>query len=112
MVLVVSVRSSEDDLATNSEVNKQRVLGRDCMCVLKPLWSQHGYEDSVSEFQYEQFNSVQGLLDAMCKYQHMAPQKLTDTVSESILWNKVPVKLQKQLKEIIDGSMQELLQKL
>lgn len=42
----------------------------------------------------------------------MAPQKLTDAVLESILWNKVPVKLQKEVKEITDGSVQELLQKL
>ena len=48
----------------------------------------------------------------MRDYQLMAPQKLTDTVLESILWNKVPVKLQKELKEITDGSVQEFLQKL
>ena len=48
----------------------------------------------------------------MRDYQRMAPQKLTDTVLESILWNKVPVKLQKEVKEITDGSVQELLQKL
>ena len=45
-----------------------------------------------NELQYEQFKSVQGLVDAMRDYQCMAPQKLTDTVLESILWNKVPVK--------------------
>lgn len=64
------------------------------------------------ELQYEHFKSVQGLVDAMQDYQRMAPQKLTDTVLESILWNKVPVKLQKEVKEITDGSLQELLQKL
>jgi len=64
------------------------------------------------ELQYEQFSSVQGLVDAMCDYQRMAPQKLTDTVLESILWNKVPVKLQQEVKEITDGSLQELLQKI
>ena len=48
----------------------------------------------------------------MRDYQRMAPQKLTDTVLESILWNKVPVRLQKEVKEITDGSVQELLQKL
>ena len=31
---------------------------------------------------------------------------------ESILWNKVPLELQQELKEIPDGSVQELLQKL
>ena len=48
----------------------------------------------------------------MRHYQLMAPQKLTNTVLESILWNKVLVKLQKEMKEITDRSVQELLQKL
>ena len=56
--------------------------------------------------------SVQGLLNAMCDYQRMAPQKLTDYTLESILWNKVPVDLQQEVKEITNGSVQELLQKL
>ena len=42
----------------------------------------------------------------------MAPRKLTDETLESILWNKVPVKLQKEVKEITDGSVQELLHRL
>ena len=45
-------------------------------------------------------------------YQRMAPEKLTDATMESILWNKVPLELQQELKEIPDGSVQELLQKL
>ena len=65
-----------------------------------------------NQLQYKQFKSVQGLVIAMRDYQCIAPQKLTDTVLESIQWNKVPVKLQKELKEITDGSVQELLQKL
>ena len=48
----------------------------------------------------------------MRHYQLMAPQKLTNMVLESILWNKVLVRLQKEVKEITDGSVQELLQKL
>ena len=65
------------------------------------------------ELRYEQFGSTQGLLTAMRKYQWMAPGKLTDVCLESILWNKVPVELQREVKEItIDGSVQELLQKL
>ena len=59
-----------------------------------------------------QFGSAQGLLDAMRDYQRMAPEKLTDATLESILWNKVPIALQQELKEILDGSVQELLQKL
>jgi len=42
----------------------------------------------------------------------MAPWKLTDETLESILWNKVPIELQKEVKEITDGSVQELLYKL
>jgi len=34
----------------------------------------------------------------------MAPQKLKDETLESILWNKVPVELQQELKEILDNS--------
>ena len=64
------------------------------------------------DLQYEQFKSVQGLVDAMRDYQRMAPQKLTDAALESILWNKVPLKLQREVREITDGSVQELLQKL
>ena len=48
----------------------------------------------------------------MRDYQQMAMQKVIDTVLESILWNKVPIKLQRELKEIPDGSVQELLQRL
>ena len=65
------------------------------------------------ELQYEHFGSVQGLVDAMREYQRMAPQKLKDETLESILWNKVPIELQQELKEIPDdGSVQVLLQKL
>ena len=64
------------------------------------------------ELQYSQFGSAQGLLNAMRDYQRMAPEKLTDATMESILWNKVPLELQQELKEIPDGSVQELLQKL
>ena len=49
----------------------------------------------------------------MREYQRIAPHKLTDVCLESILWNKVPVELQKEIKEITtDGSVQELLQRL
>jgi len=64
------------------------------------------------ELQYSQFGSAQGLLDAMRDYQRMAPEKLSDATMESILWNEVPVELQQELKEIPDGSVQELLKKL
>ena len=64
------------------------------------------------ELHHEMFGSAQGLLDAMRDYQHMAPRKLTDETLESILWNEVPVELQKEVKEITDGSVQELLHKL
>ena len=64
------------------------------------------------ELSYDQFGSAQGLLDAMRNYQRIAPQKLSDETLESILWNKVPMELQKEVKEITDGSVQELLQRL
>ena len=64
------------------------------------------------ELQYRHFMSVQSLMNAMRDYQRMAPRKLTDDTLESILWNKVPVELQQEVKEITDGSVQELLQKL
>ena len=58
------------------------------------------------------YGSAQGLLDAMKDYQRMALHKLTDGTLESILWNKVPIELQQEVKEITDGSVQELLQRL
>jgi len=49
----------------------------------------------------------------MREYQQMAPQKLTDVCLESILWNKVPVEFQREVKEITtDGSVHELFHKL
>ena len=60
------------------------------------------------ELQYNQFGSVQGLMSAMKDYQRMAPGMLTDAVLESILWNKAPVSLQQDIKEITIGSVQEL----
>ena len=48
----------------------------------------------------------------MREYQRMAPERLSDSILESILWNKVPVELQKEVGEITDGSVQELLMKL
>ena len=65
-----------------------------------------------NELRYDQFGSAQGLLNSMHEYQRMAPEKLTDSILESILWNKVPIELQQEVKEITDGSVQELLMKL
>ena len=48
----------------------------------------------------------------MRDYQCMAPEKLSDATMESILWSKVPIALQQELKEIPDDSVQELLQRL
>jgi len=64
------------------------------------------------ELQYDKFGSVQGLLESMKDYKRMAPQKLSDANLESILWNKVPVKLQKEVGWMSEGSLQELFQKL
>ena len=38
--------------------------------------------------------------------------KLSGANLESILWNKVPIKLQKEVDEMTKGSLQELFQKL
>jgi len=64
------------------------------------------------DLQYDSFGSVQGLLESMRDYQRMAPQKLSDANLESILWNKVPIKLQKEVGQMTKGSLQELFQKL
>ena len=40
------------------------------------------------------------------------PTKLTDETPESIPWNKASVELQKEVRVIPDGSVQELLQQL
>ena len=64
------------------------------------------------ELTYEQFGSAQGLLEAMRDYQRLALTKLTNETLESILWNKAPIELQKEVREIPDGSVQELLQRL
>ena len=65
-----------------------------------------------NDLQYSQFGSAQELLDAMHDFQRMAPGKLSDEVLESIQWNKAPVELQREIKEITVGSVQELLHKL
>jgi len=44
--------------------------------------------------------------------QRMAPQKLLDANLESILWNKVSVKLQKEIDQMSESPLQELFQKL
>ena len=64
------------------------------------------------ELQYQDFKSAQGLLEALKDYQRMAPDQLSDNNLISILWNKVPVTLQKEVGEYKDWSLQELLQRL
>ena len=61
------------------------------------------------ELQYGDFCSVQGLLEAIKDYQIMAPDQISNDNLISILWNKVPIKLQKEVGEIKDWSLQELL---
>ena len=64
------------------------------------------------ELQYSDYTSVQGLLETMKDYQRKAPEQLSNDNLISILWNKVPYKLQKEVGEINDWSLQELLQRL
>ena len=44
--------------------------------------------------------------------QRISPQKLSDANLESIFWNKVPVKLQKEVGQLTERLLQETLQKL
>ena len=62
--------------------------------------------------QYDSISFVQGLLESMRGYQQVTPQKLSDANLESILWNKVPIKLQKEVGQMTEGSLQELFQRL
>ena len=64
------------------------------------------------ELQYEELGSVQALLEAMREYQRLAPEKLSDANLESILWNKVPVALQKEVGEMKEWPLQECFQRL
>ena len=64
------------------------------------------------ELRYEDFLSVKGLLDSMKDYQRMAPEQLTDDNLLSILWNKAPYRLQKEVGDIKDWSLQELFEQL
>ena len=64
------------------------------------------------ELQCSDYTSVQGLLEAMKDYQWKAPDQLSNDNLISILWDKVPFKLQKEVGEINNWSLQELLQRL
>ena len=64
------------------------------------------------KLQYKDFLSVKGLLDSMKDYQRMAPKQLTDDNLLSILWNKAPYRLQKEVGDIKDWSLQELFERL
>ena len=64
------------------------------------------------ELQYDKFGSVKGFLESMRDYQKMAPHKLSDANLESILWNKVPVKLQKEVGLMTEGFLPTINQGL
>ena len=64
------------------------------------------------ELRYEDFLSVKGLLESMKDYQRMAPVQLSDDYLLSILWNKAPYQLQKEVGDIKDWSLQELFEQL
>ena len=103
-------------MAKDSEVNREEFLGSDINYLQRSIWnpprsSRTAYQ-RCHELRYEQFGSAQGLLEAMRDYQRMAPTRLTDETLESVLWNKAPVELQREVREIPDGSVQELLQRL
>jgi len=54
------------------------------------------------ELQYQDFKSAQGLLESMKDYQRTAPDQLSNTNLISMLCNKVPVTLQKEMGEYKD----------
>ena len=64
------------------------------------------------ELRYEDFLSVKGLLESMKDYQRMALDQLSDDNLLSILWNKAPYRLQKEVGDIKDWSLQELFERL
>ena len=64
------------------------------------------------ELQYSDFGSVQGLLESMREYQCIAPSKLSDANLESILWNKVPYPIQREVGEMKEWTLNELFQRL
>ena len=64
------------------------------------------------ELRYEDFGSVQALLESMREYQRIAPEELSDTNLESVLWNKVPYTLQREVGGLKDWALQELFQRL
>ena len=61
------------------------------------------------DLHYDKFGSVKRLQNQQ-ETKRMAPH--SDDNLETILWNKVPVKSQKEVGQIIEGSLQEMFQKL
>ena len=62
------------------------------------------------ELQYSDYTSIQGLLEAIKDYQQEVLDQLSNDNLISILCNKVPFKLQKEIGEIKDWSLQVLFQ--
>jgi len=77
-------------------------VGQYCEEVQRSLWHPYGSTDYIPslELQYNDFTSVQGLLEAM----RMALDQLSYDNLIFTLWNKVPFKLQKEMGEIKDWS--------
>ena len=48
----------------------------------------------------------------MREYQHIAPSKLSDANLESILWNKVPYAMQREVGEMKEWTLNEVFQRL
>ena len=48
----------------------------------------------------------------MREYQRMAPNKLSDANLESILWNKVPYAMQREVGEMKEWTLNEQFQRL
>ena len=48
----------------------------------------------------------------MREYQHIAPSKLSDANLESILWNKVPYAMQREVGEMKEWTLNEVFERL
>ena len=115
MVLMVCGWPSKGHMATDTDCGRKDVMGSHQKNLQSAGRDSYGPTDSIRrchELQYSDFDSVQGLLESMREYQHMAPSKLSDANLESILWSKVPYVIQREVGEMKEWTLNELFQRL
>ena len=86
-------------------LSRRSLHGKGLQKYLKPnveyIWIQEQHTSVAMNCNTDyQFGSVQELISALRDYQRMEVCYITDSMLESILWNKVPVSLQQEIKEI------------